>query len=573
MPILNWLTRDEDVKAAQKVPYRLLEEVPELSYGDKDTGNMLIQGDNLEALKALLPFYAGQVKCIYIDPPFNTGQAFEHYDDNIEHSIWLGLMFARLQMLRDLLSESGTIAVHLDDEHLAEAIVLMDEVFGRKNRVNICTFKQGSAVGHKSINPGVVTVTNYIILYAKDKRDQWSPNRVFTSRERDVRYASYITNFDEHFRKWTLTPLSQGFSNQFSETPNETKKRLGEEFYAKHKDEIDEFTETEAQAKKRLGKEAFNKGLDEFVLKNSDKVVQPVRPEYNSVGQETRDLIDLSTENQDVVYLQKRKDHPDIYLKNGKRWLFYRNKLKEIDGRYVAGEPLTNLWSDLLSNNLHNEGGVKFPKSKKPEALIKRVFELFSNNGDIVLDSFLGSGTTSAVAHKMKRTYIGIEMGDHAKSLCQPRLINVVKGEDSGISKSMNWQGGGGFRFYKLGANAFDEDGRICPDIRFPVLAAHVWFSETNTPWNGSGDSPAIGIHDGKAYALLYNGILGDKRPQGGNVLTGRTLKIIRDEIQKLEHGFSGQVIIYGESSRMGDARLKAENILFKQTPYDVKAR
>jgi adenine-specific DNA-methyltransferase len=116
MPTLRWLTRDQDVRAAEKVPYRLLEEVPELGYGDQDAGNMLIQGDNLEALKSLLPFYAGQVKCIYIDPPFNTGQAFEHYDDNLEHSIWLGMMVPRLQLLYELLAPDGTIAVHLDDE-------------------------------------------------------------------------------------------------------------------------------------------------------------------------------------------------------------------------------------------------------------------------------------------------------------------------------------------------------------------------------------------------------------------------------------------------------------------------
>ena len=148
-----------------------------------------------------------------------------------------------------------------------------------------------------------------------------------------------------------------------------------------------------------------------------------------------------------------------------------------------------------------------------------------------------------------------------------------MEGEQGGISKSVNWKGGDGFRFYRLGANAFDEDGRICPDIRFPVLAAHVWFSETNSPWNGTGDSPALGIYDGKAYALLYNGILGDKRPDGGNVLTSRTLQSIRDEISKIEKDFSGPLVVYGESSRIGDTRLKRENVIFRQTPYDVKAR
>lgn len=173
----------------------------------------------------------------------------------------------------------------------------------------------------------------------------------------------------------------------------------------------------------------------------------------------------------------------------------------------------------------------------------------------------------------MNRRFIGIEMGGHAVTHCQPRLRKVVDGEQGGISKAQNWQGGGGFRFYRLGANAFDEDGRICSDIRFPVLAAHVWFSETNAPWSGTGDSPALGIHDGKGYALLYNGILGDKRPDGGNVLTSHTLQFIRDGLSRTDKDFAGSIVIYGESSRMGDARLKRENVIFKQTPYDVKAR
>ena len=226
MPTLQWLTRDDDIRAAGAVPYRLLEEVPDLGHGDHDSGNMLIQGNNLDALKALLPFYAGQVKCIYIDPPFNTGQAFKNYDDNLEHTIWLGMMYARFELLKELLSEKGTIVVHLDDEELAYSTVILDEVFGRKNRVNLCTFKQGAAVGHKAINPGLVTVTNYILIYAKNKLDGWRPNRIFAKRERDKRYASYIKNFDDPFESWQLIPLAQAFSTEFQETPRQTKRRL-----------------------------------------------------------------------------------------------------------------------------------------------------------------------------------------------------------------------------------------------------------------------------------------------------------------------------------------------------------
>jgi adenine-specific DNA-methyltransferase len=209
----------------------------------------------------------------------------------------------------------------------------------------------------------------------------------------------------------------------------------------------------------------------------------------------------------------------------------------------------------------------------KPEKLIRQVLTIASSTGDIVLDSFLGSGTTAAVAHKMGRRYIGIEMGEHAHTHCAPRLNKVIDGEQGGISEAVRWKGGGGFRFYRLGPPVFDEEGHIRQDIRFAVLAAHVWFSEIDRPWDGRGDSPLLGIHDGRAYALLYNGILGDKHPAGGNVLTHATLAIIRQKIAKVDPAFVGPITIYGEQSRLTPATLDREGITFKQTPYDVKAR
>lgn len=162
-------------------------------------------------------------------------------------------------------------------------------------------------------------------------------------------------------------------------------------------------------------------------------------------------------------------------------------------------------------------------------------------------------------------------MGDHAITHCVPRLKKVIEGEQGGISESVGWQGGGGFSFYQLGEPAFDPDGRISPGIAFATLAAHVWFSETGAPMAKSGapPSPFLGVHDGRGYALLYNGVLGDKRPAGGNVLTRKTLDIVR----AAAGGFTGPMTIYGEASRIGPAALKNEAITFKQTPYDVKAR
>jgi len=188
-----------------------------------------------------------------------------------------------------------------------------------------------------------------------------------------------------------------------------------------------------------------------------------------------------------------------------------------------------------------------------------------SNLGDLVLDSFLGSGTTAAVAHKMGRRYIGIEMGDHAVTHCLPRLQKVVEGEQGGISKVVGCKIGGGFHFYRLGAPIFTPDGRMNPDIDFATLAAHIWFSETQTPFTGPADSPLLGVHEGVAYYLLYNGILGDKRVDGGNVLTSRVLRSLPPH--------DGPKVIYGSACRFGSARLERERILFKQIPYDVQQR
>jgi adenine-specific DNA-methyltransferase len=201
----------------------------------------------------------------------------------------------------------------------------------------------------------------------------------------------------------------------------------------------------------------------------------------------------------------------------------------------------------------------------KPERLMERIIQISTTAGDLVLDSFLGSGTTAAVAHKMGRRYIGIEMGDHAATHCVPRLRKVIEGEQGGISEAVGWKGGGGFRFYKLGAPVFDAEGRINREIRFAYLAAHVWFSETHMALHKNARSPLLGRHNGTAYYLLYNGTLGDKRPDGGNVLTAKSLAALP--------AHDGQKVIYGEACRISATRLKELSIVFKQTPYDVKAR
>ena len=196
---------------------------------------------------------------------------------------------------------------------------------------------------------------------------------------------------------------------------------------------------------------------------------------------------------------------------------------------------------------------------------MQRILTVATSPGDLVLDSFLGSGTTAAVAHKMGRRYIGIEMGDNATTYCVPRMQKVIEGEQGGISEAVGWQGGGGFRFYKLGVPVFDEDGHVSPSIRFAPLAAHLWFVSTGIPYKGRATSPFLGAHEGVGYFLLYNGILGDRRPEGGNVLTGKVLDSLAPH--------DGAKVIFGEGCRLSAERLQAEGITFRQIPYEIKAR
>jgi adenine-specific DNA-methyltransferase len=540
MPFLDWVNKAQAQRTTADVPYHLLQF--QSTHGDAAADNLLIQGDNLLALKALLPFYRGRVKCIYADPPFNTEQAFPDYDDKLEHSQWLTMLFPALQLQRDLLAPDGTLFIHIDDNELGYLLAIADEVMNRKNRVAIVTFKQGAATGHKSINPGMVSTTNFMVVYAKNKAS-WKPNRLFTGRERDKRYNQFLSNPDEPYTQWRLTTLSAAFCAATGG------KKLND-------------------LKKELGPLVMEEKLNEFVIEHANQVIRPARPDYDAVSEAAQKLIDLSLADKKQILLLKRDGLSDMYFRGGERLIFYREKLKEIDGALVAGEPLTTLWDDLLSNNLHKEGGVDFPKSKKPEALLKRILELTTRPNDLVLDAYLGSGTTAAVAHKMRRRYIGIERGEHAVTKCLPRLKFVVDGDQNGVSQTTGWTGGGGFRFHTLGEPVFDADGGIHPAVCFSSLAAYLWHFETGEPARQSFDSPLLGVHEGTAYVLLFNGILGDRRPAGGNVLTASVLT-------HLDTLFfhTGPRVIYGETTRLGEARLREAGITFKQIPYDIKAR
>ena len=547
MPFLDWVNKAQAVSVAGAVPYHLLNF--ESAHGDPASENLLIQADNLLALKALLPFYRGRMKCVYADPPFNTEQAFPDYDDKLEHSQWLSMLYPTLVLQRDLLSFDGTLFIHIDDNELAYLITIADEVMGRQNRVAIVSFKQGAATGHKSINPGMVSTTNFIVVYAREK-SQWMPNRLFTGRERDKRYSLFLVNPHDSHRHWKVQTLAAAFAAASGQKAT--------------------------ALKKALGPTGYEDALNAFVIQHASRVLRTARPDYHSVSEAAQRMIDASVEDPQQIFLLKREGNPDMFFKAGERWIFYREKLKAVDGVLVAGEPLTTLWDDLLSNNLHNEGGVEFPKSKKPEGLIKRVIELCTLPGDWVLDAFLGSGTTCAVAHKLGRRYVGIERGEHATAKCLPRLQRVVDGDTGGISGAVGWAGGGGFRFYTLGEAVFDADGGIHPAVRFGPLAGYLWHFETGQPATGLFNSPLLGVHGDTALFLLYNGILGDRRPAGGNVLTSAVLAhldALLATATPVGQPVPPRKIIYGETTRLGEQRLDEAGVTFRQMPYDIKAR
>lgn len=507
MPLLDWLNKDSATKAAAKSAYRLLEEVPELSYGDKNNENLIIQGDNLEALKTLLPFYAGEVKCIFIDPPYNTKSAFEHYDDNLEHSKWLSLMYPRLELLRDLLSDEGSIWVTIDDNEAHYLKVIMDEVFGRENFIATNVWQKR----YSRENRGAIgDVHDYVFVYAKNPEKFKNVRNKIPLDEAQAKIYKNPENPKENdpSKRWRGLPMTaQGYR------PNQM------------------YVITAPNGKTHVPPEGRCWSMIESEF---NKLIEKNRIYWGKDGSSQPSVIRFLSEVEGLV-----------------PWTWWRH------------EDAGHTDESKKECNILFGADVSFG-TPKPERLIKRVLEVATNEGDLVLDSFLGSGTTAAVAQKMNRRYIGIEMGDHAQTHCQVRLQKVVDGEQGGISKSVNWQGGGGFRFCKLGPTVFDEFGVLNSEIKFATLAAHIWYIETRLPLGQKKRSPLIGVHNGTAYYLLYNGILGDKRPSGGNVLTGSVLALLPP--------FDGPKVIYGETTRLGEARLKQEEITFKQIPYDVKA-
>lgn len=438
---LTWVGKGEE----PKLEPRILIENPNFSFGDPNTENMLIHGDNLLALKALEQDYAGKIKCIYIDPPYNTGNAFEHYDDGLEHSLWLNLIYQRLRILKNLLANDGAIFIQLDDNELDYCKVLCDELFGRENLVNRITIDVRAPSAFSTVNPGVFKASEYLLFYSKNK-SSFKEISTRVPREPDYAYSLWLENPNDSYSDWMFGDVMTAYL-----LVSRDKERT--------------------HPKKAL--DNYNK----FIVENASRVARLASISDSGAGQQTVDLKNQSLKETSKIFRLERKGTlDDVYVLNGQQIIFYKKNIALIDNTLQASKLLTNIWDDIAWEGIANEGGVTFKRSKKPERLIKRILELTTKEGDIVLDSFLGSGTTTAVAHKMNRKYIGIELGEHALTLCQPRLKEVIKGEQSGISKLVNWRGGGGFKFYTMAPSLLNQDKYgnwiITKDYNAQMLAA-----------------------------------------------------------------------------------------------------
>ena len=404
---LTWYGKDEPIR----VEPRLLIENTELSNtaADPDTQNMLIHGDNLLALKALESKFAGQVKCIYIDPPYNTGSAFEHYDDNLEHSQWLNLMRPRLEILRSLLSDSGSIWISIDDDEGHYLKVLCDEVFGRSNFVSTVIWEkkyapQGNAQWFTDSH-------DFLLVYAKNKVG-WTPNLLPRSESMNAKYKNPDNDPKGLWRPDNATISLSG-----------------------------------GQRGAQYARTGYCENIYELKAPNGKTYLPPqgrcwYYPEERMMQAIEEGKIFFGKDGQGAPQLKR-----------------YLSEVKQ-------GATAMTIWKrDEVGDNQEAKREVRIfnPESvfatPKPERLVERVLTLGSAPGDLVLDSFLGSGTTAAVAQKMGRRWIGVEMGNHAYTHCKVRMDKVIAGKDpGGITKAQNWQGGGGYRFYEVAPTLINKD-------------------------------------------------------------------------------------------------------------------
>jgi len=519
----------------REVPYRLIHCDGALSAGDPEAGNLLVQGDNLQALRALLPYYAGRVKCIYIDPPYNTGNEGWVYNDNVNlpemrawlgqvvgkeaedlsrHDKWLCMMYPRLRLLREFLREDGAIFVSIDDNEFHHLTLVMNEIFGRKRFQENIVWQSRYSVSNDAT---FSTSHNFIVAFSKNP-DVWKMVR--NRLQRSERQAEQYTNPDNDSRgQWRAIPW---------DAPN------------------------------------IRENLSYPIVTPVGSIRLPPRARCWSRTEEQWKAIEAAG----LAYFGRNGDGAPAF----KRYLSEAKGV--VPSTWWSHEDAghTDVASkELAALNLE----VPFD-TPKPKRLINRILQIATSAGDLILDSFAGSGTTGhAVLDLNKqdggnRKLILVEMDEGiASTVTAERLRRVIAGYDKGGDATRPVEAlGGGFRFCRLGVPLFDEFGDIAEAVTFPDLAAHIFFSETGVPIPARAQSELLGIYQGRAVYLLFDAAhAGAAREASGNVLTP-------DRLAKLPappQGFDGTRVVYAEGCTVSADRLRGAGVTFKQIPYQVE--
>jgi DNA modification methylase len=525
MPTLNWIGKEAVVNHHREVPYHLLRCDEKLSIGDAGSGNLLVQGDNLLALKALLPYYAGQVKCIYIDPPYNTGNEGWAYNDNVNspeikkwlgkvvggededlsrHDKWLCMMYPRLALLREFLTGDGVLLVSLDDTELSHLRLILDEILGKANFMG--SFVWNTRNTDNRVKTNLSPDHEYILAYTRSRDTSILGRKI----ERDYK------NPDNDPRGPYVTDPLTGKATT-SERPNL-------HAYSMKQPGTENVWEPDPAKGWITDEKGYKRLLDDNRIwwPPNPKTGKPRKKRFLS---ETRERMPASS---------------------------FWSEFRAQSGAKEVG--------DMLGERV-----FAFPK---PLGVVQKVVDHCAPPDCLILDSFAGTGTTAhaVLAQNMedggKRRFILIEMEENiARDVTAPRIRRAIEGYGGG--KPL----GSGFRYCKLSHPIFDADGQIHEEVRFADLAAHVFFTETGEPIpkRPSGKQPGalLGVCNGTAVYLLYNGVLGDKRPDGGNVLTSKVLGNLP--------AHEGPKVVYGEGCRLGIARLNRAGVTFKQVPYEIK--
>lgn len=551
MPTLNWIGKEAVIKHHKAVPFRLVEPVPEHSCGDNhgaDSGNLIVQGDNLLALKALLPRYAGQVKCIYIDPPYNTGNEGWVYNDNVNspeirkwlgevvgkegetldrHDRWLCMMYPRLVLLKQFLREDGAIFVSIDDNEVATLRLLMDEIFGAQNFVANVMWQKKYAVAndHKTIAP----MHDFVVIYQSS--DSWKRNLLPRGKEKDKQYRHEDEKGVFRASDYTCNKTAEERPNLYYPVTNPN---TGEQIWPKR------------IAVWRYSKERHEQNIaDNLIYWGKDGTGKvPAFKRYKHALKN------------DGIVPQTFWSHEFAGHTDGSR-----KELREL---------------------LHDIPSVSDFATPKPSLLIQRILQIASDKDSLILDSFAGSGTTGHAVLKQNaedggnRRFILVEMDEGiAQNVTAERVKRVSTGYTNAKGKVIEGLGGG-FQFCRLSDEPlFKADGPIRADVTFAQLAEFVWFMETGTGLAHSDllkhkkPTPFLGIYKDRAVFLLYNGILKDKSDIGGNVLNSRTLEILTEALPD----FEGERVVYGARSRFDKKKLTALGITFHQLPYELAVK